>query len=727
MTAGQEMAVDAALENLLLELADGDHARHPYRAAETGIWWLKPGKDGGRPVPVRLTNFQARIVRDVVEDDGLETRHLFEVEGRLPGRDPRRQSVAAGQFAPLNWVLELLGAEAIIETGQSIKDRARVAIQYLSQGDIEVAHVYTHTGWHRLPGGEHVYLHAGGAIGSAGAVDGLEVAPPSSLRRYRLLAPPAGASEREAVRASLGIADPAMAPDRLTIPVLAAAYRAPLGPVDMSLLLIGESGLGKSELAALAQQHYGPEMERVNLPTSFRGSANFNLGLMFAAKDALLVVDEFKPSGSRVERQRLHADADRLLTAQGNLSGRGRANADGSPRAVQDPRGLLLVTGEEVPEGYSARARALILELSVGDVEGLGIRPGQPGYREQQPRLSRLQQMGRDGLYAQAMAGYIRWLAGHVETLPDWVREQVAEQRNALRTDHARTRANVAQLLVGFACFLQYAAAIDALTAAEAEAWYGRAHEALMDAAARQDGHHGQARPEQRFLELLASAIASGRAHVAGHDGLAPDNAEAWGWRPRLIGTGQNVESRLEPMGARVGWLNLPEGLFVDRAAAVRAASEMDAENGIGVSAETLAKRLHQAGHLASISSEKEGRLTVRRRLEGANRRVLHLRTAADGLSPLRRTGNTGTTGNGDEESRSEPEFGAVPGPVLPAARTGNTTGNDSPLFPAPVPGASRPASVLGTEGRGSAELGQDVASPALPVFPVRRAEDPGA
>jgi hypothetical protein len=39
-------------------------------------------------------------------------RVLFEVEGRQSGR----QSVPAGQYASLAWVLKLLGAEAIIET-----------------------------------------------------------------------------------------------------------------------------------------------------------------------------------------------------------------------------------------------------------------------------------------------------------------------------------------------------------------------------------------------------------------------------------------------------------------------------------------------------------------------------------------------------------------------------------------------------------------------------------
>ena len=732
-------AVEAAVRELRLELEDADEgqARHPYRMTANGIWWLKADRDGGDPVPVRLTNFQARIVRDIVEDDGLETRHLFEVEGLLPGRGPTRQSVPAGQFASLGWVLDLLGAEAILETGNAIKDRARAAIQYLSQGHIARAHVYTHTGWHRLAEGEHVYLHAGGAIGSRGTVEGVEVSPPSALARYSLPDPPNGDAEREAVLTSLSVADPDMAPDRLTIPVLAAAYRAPLGPTDMSLVLIGESGLGKSELAALAQQHFGAELDRMKLPANFQSTANFNLGIAFAAKDALLVIDEFKPSGNRVDRQRAHAEANRLLTAQGNLSGRGRADTGGSPRAIRDPRGLLLITGEEVPEGYSARARALILEVSVGDVDGLGVRPGQPGHRDERPRLTRLQEAGRAGAYAQAMAGYLRWLADSVERLPEHLRRQVAEQRNVVSSGHARTGNNVAQLMVGMACFLEYARSTAALSAAEAEAWRERAWTALLEAADRQEGHHRQARPEQRFLELLTSAIGSGRAHVADREGLPPENAEAWGWRPRVVGTGEYVEQRLEPQGARVGWLSLPEGLFLDRAAAFRAASEMDADNGIGVSAETLTKRLHQAGYLASVSSETEGRLAVRRRLEGANRRVIHLPANADGVFYSRQTGNTGNTGNGTVESntnepRERPSF--VPGGLQSEVETGNRTGNSraapSGLFPVGVPGRALKEGVPGTASVLSevpSELGSGAPLPVVPVFPVCRAnESPG-
>src|ERR1039458_2325048 len=46
-----------------------------------------------------------------------------------------------------------------------------------------------------------------------------------------------------------------------------------------------------------------------------------------------------------------------------------RLGANGRLRAAQAPRGLVLGTGEEVPQGQSIRARLVILELGAGKVD----------------------------------------------------------------------------------------------------------------------------------------------------------------------------------------------------------------------------------------------------------------------------------------------------------------------------------------------------------------------
>ena len=45
-------------------------------------------------------------------------------------------------------------------------------------------------------------------------------------------------------------------------------------------------------------------------------------------------------------------------------------------------------------------------------------------------RLTACQVDARAGLYAQAMAGYLRWLARWGDDLPEMVRQQVAEARS---------------------------------------------------------------------------------------------------------------------------------------------------------------------------------------------------------------------------------------------------------------------------------------------------------
>src|SRR5262245_64062034 len=95
--------------------------------------------------------------------------------------------------------------------------------------------------------------------------------------------------------------------------------------------------------------------------------------------------------------QRMHRDADRLLRAQGNRSGRQRMRADTSLRPAKPPRGLLISTGEDVPRGQSLRARMLILDVAPGAVDW--------------KKMTACQEDAAASIYGQAMAGFVQWLA----------------------------------------------------------------------------------------------------------------------------------------------------------------------------------------------------------------------------------------------------------------------------------------------------------------------------
>ena len=245
-------------------------------------------------------------------------------------------------------------------------------------------------------------------------------------------------------------------------------------------------------------------------------------------------------------------------------------------------------------------------------------------------QLTICQKDAREGRYTGAMAGFVQWLAKrYLEVQKNW-----REQFEGYRCDataalaavdfHGRLPEVIANLAMGWRYFLDYATASNALTAQEAESWWNTGWAALIEAAKAQVHYRADENPAVRFLSVLASAIAGGRAHVANEKGDAPVDAEAWGWR-------QLDDWR--PQGDRVGWVK--EGqVYLNPDAAMLVVQRFANETGeaIPITSEILAKRLRDKGLLAS-TDEARGTLYVRRTLERVkDRKVLHVRweTSAD-------------------------------------------------------------------------------------------------
>lgn len=606
---------DAVLVRLRrwLGLRGGPPNEAQYYASADGLFWRRPTQGG--TVPVRLTNFCARIVADVTEDDGVERSRQFEIEAAL-GESLARITVPAAQFFTMAWPIDLLGAGAVIYPGMNLRDHARTAVQLLSGTPVR-RDIYTHLGW-RCLNDSWLYLHAGGAINGDGPVLGIEVHPPEALARFVLPVPPRGAEVVQAISASLRLVD--LGPDRIMIPLLAAMLRSVLGHADFSLHLTGPTGAGKTELAALAQQHFGKEMDARHLPGSWSSTGNALEGLAFAAKDVLLVVDDFAPTGATSDIQRYHREADRLLRAQGNHTGRQRMRADATLKPTKAPRGLIASTGEDIPRGLSLRARLLVIEVSPTDLEW--------------DLLSECQTDGASGRFAQVVAAFVQWLASRYEGLRQRLRAEAEKFRRVAsrKEQHRRTAGIVAELAVGWRLFLEFAHLAGAVTPEQSEQLWARGWAALGALATDQARHQRVSDPARLFLALLNGAVASGRAHVAGPDGQEPDNPQAWGWRLVTVGGAEHERQEWRPGGERVGWVE-EDDLSLDPQAAFVAAQRFGRDGGeqIPVTLPTLTRRLREQGLLRG-REEYRGVLTVRRTLEGKRRDVLPL--AAGALMP---------------------------------------------------------------------------------------------
>ena len=643
-----------------------------YRIVAGRIVNLRTTRDG--PVEVPLANWSGRIVEEVVHDDGAERRISLAVEGALADGTPLSPAiVTAEQFPFMRWPVVEWGTRAVVFAGASTADHLRVALQLLS-GDVPRRLVYGHTGWRKIGDG-WMYLHGGGAIGPAGIAETVVVELPDALTGFELPAPPERDELVHAVRASLRLLD--VGPDRITVPVFAATYRAALAASDFALHLAGSSGAFKTELAALAQQHFGASLDSRNLKGSWTSTGNALEGLAFAAKDSLFVVDDFCPAGAVADVQRYHKDADRLFRGQGNRAGRGRCRADGSLKSGKAPRGLILSTGEEIPRGQSLRARLFVIELSKKDISPA--------------KLTVAQRDAAAGRFASSMSGFIQWLVRRYDHVHSDLRREHAELReralDGLDGQHARTPGQVADLALGMKYFLAFALEAGAISAEERDTLARRCWAALGEAAGAQVEHIRTAEPCELFLRLLSAAISSGRAHVAGPDGLEPSNPEAWGWQGkeythRVAGNAAATETDISylPKGNKVGWID-GNDLYLEPESAYAAVQELARQQGesMPVAPRTLWQRLKERGLLASWDAERQ-RNTVRRSLGGVlARNVLHLRE--DTLSSSTRPS---TPSNRPTEPRQTREKwpvdvdGPMDGPTAPPKQPSTATGHFS-------------------------------------------------
>jgi hypothetical protein len=648
--------------------ADGPEAP-PYFEERGWIYHNAINKDG--PVPVALCNFCARIVEDLEYDDGAERARLLAIDGTLANGTPLgRAEIPADAFPRMEWIVPAWGTRAVVFARMGTKDHLRAALQLLS-GDVPRRTVYRHLGWRKISE-TWFYLHADGAIGPDGLANDIPVSLPEALAYYKLTEPPTGSALGEAVRASLGLL--CLGPDRLTFPLLSAVYRAVLGESDFGLHLAGPTGTFKSEAASLAQQHFGVGLDARNLPASWMSTGNALEALAFVAKDALLTVDDFCPSGSVADVQRHHKEADRLFRGQGNRAGRQRLRPDATLRPPKPPRGMTLSTGEDTPRGQSLRARLLVLEVSGG---GDG-RPGDFGPQppEPNPALSACQRDAAEGKYAASLAGFLRWLAPQYGAVRGRQKTELAELRERAYGDgqHARTPGIVAGLALGLSYFLDFALAAGAISDTERTELWRRGWAALVEAGAGQAAQISTGEPGGLFLRLLWAAVASGYAHIADEQGDAPREPQRWGWR--------RDGDMQKPQGVRVGWL-AEGGLYLEPDSSYAAVQRFARDQGdsFPVSAHTLRRRLKDKGLLAATDTARS-KLTVRKTLQGERREVLHIiRTGAPSAS---NNGPMGADGVGGAENGAE---------TRASSRAGNGQANcaaTNNAITAGIPGQSR-------------------------------------
>lgn len=481
----------------------------------------KLDKSTGKPVTEvtsqPLCNFTAAFTGDVAFDDGKEVHREYTISGALEtGEALDSASVRAEDFDSMSWVGKSWGMRPFVYAGGATRDHLRAAIHSLSPGVVS-RRVFAHTGW-RVINEKYVYLFHGGAIG----LDGIEV----DLRvpeLSRIVLPTVPDDVVGAVRTSLNLLN--VAPLRVTLPLLAATYRAPLCHVlgcPVTVWLDGKTGSFKSTMQAVFLCHYG-EFAYDQLLAQWSSSANVLERRMFVLKDMSFNIDDSVPSR---EQKDAEAKVARIIRAQGNLAGRSRMGSDTSDRGSFPPRGLTISSAEQPPTGEGVLSRTALLKVEPGTVHLV--------------ELTRAQAAA--GRLPHAMTGYVQWLAPQMPTLPKIMAAQHEQMRGSLSQEgwHRRVPSTMAHLELGFCYFLEFAESVHAITAAERRQRADRSHEVFCELAEGQNRLVSNERPELRFLRVIDELLVQVKVRLDHKDspsdsayriGSPEERAEMIGWR----------------------------------------------------------------------------------------------------------------------------------------------------------------------------------------------------
>ena len=206
--------------------------------------------------------------------------------------------------------------------------------------------------------------------------------------------------------------------------------------------------------------------------------------------------------------------------------------------------------------------------------------------------LSEAQALARGGVLAQALAAWVRYLAGGLEARQAFLRKRVEELRPHYPFPHGRTTDAAARLHAVFELLREYWAALDLRVEAEPVL------EALRLAASRQEEYQRDADAVDQVLAILASSFATGKAHLRSTDGGEPPEPQRWGWVEDALGR--------KPQGEHIGWIRDGEPvIYLNREAFYRRVAQEAWAQGIPLpSPRTLLKLMAQRG---ALRTEMEG------------------------------------------------------------------------------------------------------------------------
>ena len=368
-------------------------------------------------------------------------------------------------------------------------------------------------------------------------------------------------------------------------------------------------------MAALACQHFGAGNRAENLI----GWSSTPLAIMeisHTIKDGLIGVDDFLATGSNADQARKHGQADQVIRGHGNGQSRSRCDVNAKVARERRPRATMLSTGEDRFKERSANAR--VFPVAFAPPQSPGQKPGTVDVEV----LTACQKDAAAGLYAEATAAFIRWMAGRLDEVRGRFLAMVQEIRPlaSISGCHARTPGMVAELMASFDLFLEFAVEVGAVSSREALEHHKTMWDGLIEGAVEsRDENQEEGTPAEVYLSMIRAALGTTNAYLDGEStGCVPGGGDDTnpanpglvafcGWRQVNKWFGNDIGQRLvwepPPNAKRIGRID-DDFIYLEPTAAYGIAVEMARRQNVNViSMNEIHLHLHNSGAIGRYDS----------------------------------------------------------------------------------------------------------------------------
>lgn len=514
-------------------------------------------------------SWQIELRRRIVDESGHYVTDANSIDGFA--YETATATIAAEDFHTPGWPDLLPWAGVIANETPNGRAKARAAAIAVS-GIRSTTPAFAATGW-RESNGSAIYVHPGGAIGDSGELMGdVTLDLPARFAPMAMASPVAAHDSQLLSHAVEHGLDPLVAalPGEIAAPIIGYAFRTFLGKPRGSVHLMGAPGTGKTAVARVCGMSWTSTAFHEHGHTSlFTGGDKMDDSmralamLMHSAKDALILVDEFK---GRTAQERVNA----LHTLFWNGAERSVSTTRGQIRRSSGPPRCGLVTTGEVGSVGSSATRTLTLAVN-RDVVADPVTV-----------WSQLESAGARSWRAQLGASFVQWLAADHEKKISTAQRYASDRATAAwqqfsaglpHTDGLAGRliAIASDITVGWALLLQCLLDRDAITLERADQIWQWAMEGLAVQLRAQD--HSVGDGAEQLLTLVREAMTSGAGHATercsgdapapGLDGPAQESevARAFGW----VSRGPRTESGAQnwsPRGNHLGVVDAAEQML---------------------------------------------------------------------------------------------------------------------------------------------------------------------